>query len=97
MPFRLKNAPINRSLQFADKFPDEIKGKNQLQRFLGSLNYISDYYENLRIICKPLYQRLQKDPPPWSTQHTKIVKQVKKTCQSPSVFRSSFSQYFQNC
>jgi hypothetical protein len=36
--------PINTSLQFADKFPDEIKDKNQLQRFLGSLNYISDYY-----------------------------------------------------
>jgi hypothetical protein len=74
--------PINRSLQFADKFPDEIKDKNQLQRFLGSLNYISDYYENLRIICKSLYQRLQKDPPPWSTQHTEIVKQVKNMSKS---------------
>jgi hypothetical protein len=38
---------MNRSLQFANKFPDEIKDNNQLQRFLGSLNYISDYYENL--------------------------------------------------
>jgi hypothetical protein len=56
--------PINRSLQFANKFPDEIKDKNQLQRFLGSLNYMSNYYENLKIICKPLYQRLQKNPPP---------------------------------
>jgi len=62
--------PINRSLQFADKFSDEIKDKNQLQRFLGSLNYISEYYENLIIICKPLYQWLQKNPPSWSTQHT---------------------------
>jgi hypothetical protein len=33
----------NGSLQFADKFYEEIKDKNQLQRFLGSLNYISDY------------------------------------------------------
>ncbi|KAL6314881.1 hypothetical protein AAG906_029098 [Vitis piasezkii] len=32
--------PIQRSLEFADKFPDEIKDKKQLQRFLGSLNYI---------------------------------------------------------
>jgi hypothetical protein len=32
--------PTNRLLQFVDKFPDEIKDKNQLQRFLGSLNYI---------------------------------------------------------
>jgi hypothetical protein len=57
--------PINRSFPFEDKFPNEIQDKNQLQRFLGSLNYISNYYENLRIICKPLYQRLQKNPPPW--------------------------------
>ena len=34
---------IDRAIQFADKFPDEIKDKNQLQRFLGSLNYVSDY------------------------------------------------------
>ena len=35
-------SPIDRAIQFADKFPDEIKDKNQLQRFLGSLNYVSD-------------------------------------------------------
>jgi hypothetical protein len=70
--------PINRSIQFEDKFSDEIKDKNQLQIFLGSLNYIFDYYENLRIICKPLYQRLQKTRPPWSTHHTEIVRQIRK-------------------
>ena len=40
--------PIDRAIQFADKFPDEILDKTQLQRFLGSLNYISDFYQNLR-------------------------------------------------
>ena len=39
---------IDRAIQFADKFPDEILDKTQLQRFLGSLNYISDFYQNLR-------------------------------------------------
>ena len=34
--------PIDRAIQFAEKFPDEILEKTQLQRFLGSLNYISD-------------------------------------------------------
>ena len=38
-------SPINKAIQFVDKFPDEIKDKNQLQRFLGSLNYVSDYFE----------------------------------------------------
>ena len=40
--------PIDRAIQFADKFPDEILDKTQLQRFLGSLNYISDFCQNLR-------------------------------------------------
>ena len=38
-------SPIDRAIQFADKFPDEIKDKNQLQRFLGSLNYVLDQFQ----------------------------------------------------
>ena len=34
--------PIDKVIQFADKFPNEIKDKNQLQRFLGNLNYVLD-------------------------------------------------------
>jgi hypothetical protein len=73
-----KITPIDRAIQFADKFPDEIKDKNQLQRFLGSLNYVSEYYQNFRKICRPLFQRLQNDPPPWNDTHTQIVRQIKK-------------------
>ena len=40
--------PIQRSIEFGSKFPDEIKGKTQLQRFLESLNYVSNFYPNLR-------------------------------------------------
>ncbi|KAL6346174.1 hypothetical protein AAG906_027912 [Vitis piasezkii] len=54
--------PIQRSIEFADKFPDEIKHKKQLQRFLGSINYV---------------QRLKKNLVPWNEDHTKIVKIVK--------------------
>ena len=46
-------SPIDRAIQFANKFPDEIKDKNQLQRFLGSLNYVSGYFQGLRKICRP--------------------------------------------
>ena len=45
---------IQRSIEFADKFPNEIKDKKQLQRFIGCLNYVSDYFKDLRIICEPL-------------------------------------------
>ena len=67
-------SPIDRAIQFADKFPDEIKDKNQLQRFLGSLNYVSDYFQGLRKMCRPLYKRLEKNPPPWTDRHTLIVR-----------------------
>ena len=40
---------INRSIQFANKFPDKIIDKNQLQRFLGSLNYILNSIKTLGI------------------------------------------------
>ena len=55
--------PIHRAIEFANKFPDEIKNKTQLQRFLGSLNYVAEFYPNLRILIKPLcndpYQIIQ--------------------------------------
>ena len=66
--------PIMRSLAFADKFPDEIKDKNQLQRFLGCLNYVSDFFPRLKQLCAPLYQRLRKNPKPWSLKHTTMVR-----------------------
>jgi len=39
--------PIQRSLAFADKFPNEIKDRKQLQKFLGCLNYVSDFFPKL--------------------------------------------------
>lgn len=53
--------PIERSIQFIDKFPDKIKDKTQLQRFLSSLNYIQNFFPNMNILCKPLHQRLKKN------------------------------------
>src|SRR5262249_3614238 len=69
--------PISRAIEFASKFLDEIKDKNQLQRFLGSLNYIADFYKNLAQDAKPLFERLKKNPPEWSEQHTQSVKLIK--------------------
>jgi hypothetical protein len=57
-----KISPISRVIQFADKFLDEILEKTQLQRFLGSLNYVADFYQNLWKKCKPLFDRLQANP-----------------------------------
>jgi len=74
--------PIRRALAFADKFSDEIKDRKQLQRFLGCLNYVADFFPNLRQTCASLYNRLRKNPKPWSAQHTQIVQQVKQHVKS---------------
>lgn len=74
--------PINRSMEFASKFPDEIKDKTQLQRFLGSLNYIHDYYPNLATDAAILYSRLRKNPPQWTPEHTAAVKKIKARVQT---------------
>ena len=69
--------PIDRAIQFADKFPDVTIDKIQLQRFLGSLNYVADFYKDMRKQCKPLFDRLKTNPPPWPDVHTSLVKQIK--------------------
>ena len=56
-----KIKPIQRAIDFANKFSDEIKDKNQLQKFLGSLNYVLEFYPNLRTSIIPSFQRLKKD------------------------------------
>jgi len=55
-----------------------MKDRKQLQRFLGYLNYVADFFPNLRQTCAPLYNRLRKNPKPWSAQHTEIIQQVKR-------------------
>ena len=74
--------PINRALEFANKFPDEIKEKNQLQRFLGCLNYIADFFPKLRQECSILFNRLKKNPKPWSEEHTQKVRYLKEKIES---------------
>ncbi|GAV88931.1 LOW QUALITY PROTEIN: hypothetical protein CFOL_v3_32352 [Cephalotus follicularis] len=78
-----KNSEIERgtprSILFAEKFPDIITDKKQLQRFLGSLNYIRDFIPNLQDLCTPLYQRLRNNPHPW----TNIVTPVPYNNQYP--------------
>ena len=70
--------PIVRAIQFVDKFPDQILDKTQLQRFLRSLNYIFDFHQNLRQQCKPFFNRLQTNPPPWTPTHTLVIQEIKK-------------------
>ena len=69
---------IERSLEFANRFPEKILDKTQLQRFLGSLNYVLDFCSNINRIAKPLHDRLKKNHVPWTDEHTKVIQQIKK-------------------
>ena len=70
--------PIERSLAFTSKFSDKILDKTQLQRFLGSLNYVLDFCPNINRIAKPLHNRLKKNPVPWTDEHSSVVRIIKK-------------------
>ncbi|XP_049397216.1 uncharacterized protein LOC125861339 [Solanum stenotomum] len=78
-----KATPIQRSIDFASKFPNLITDRTQLQRFLGSSNYISLFYKNLSRDLAPLYDRLKKNyKSPWTDSHTALVKDIKLRVQS---------------
>ena len=57
---------FKKNLQGNSQNKDEIKDKKQLQRFLGCLNYVSDYFKDLRM--NPYIT--QKTTPAW-TEHQK--------------------------
>lgn len=69
--------PIDRATQFASEFPNEISDKKKLQRILGSLNYIRNFYQNLAKGGRPLYTRLRKNLSPWTPECTKAVQKLK--------------------
>lgn len=68
--------PIQRSIQFADKFCDQIFEKTQLQQFLGCVNYIEDFIPCLSNLLKPLRYILRTSSP-WTKIHTNVIKGIK--------------------
>ena len=66
--------PIQKSIEFVDKFPNQMLSKTQLQRFLESFSYAANYYKDLKIITKPLYDRLKKSHPHGWINKLKLLK-----------------------
>jgi len=61
-------------------FPDEILEIKQLQRFLGCLNYIRQFYENQAKDVRVLQKRISKNTP-WNIQMTQAVQTIKQKLQ----------------
>jgi len=68
---------MQHSLDFVANFPDEILEKQQLQIFLGSLNYLSESYKECAKDRKFLNLRLKDNPIPSNNQMTEAVKTIK--------------------
>ena len=67
----------NHVLNVFSKFLDQILDKTQLQRFLGSLNYIRPFYRGEATDIHLLQQILKKNPVKWSSEMTLAVWHIK--------------------
>ena len=64
-------------------FPNKLKSKEQIQRFLGCLNYAEGFIENLAKERQPLQELLRKNnTKSWVDLHTKVVKRLKEKCKN---------------
>lgn len=71
-----------------------LKHKTQLQRFLGFLNYVSNFYQDCASDRKILNKRLGKNPPDWSNIHTKAVQKIKAKVKSLPILYVADDQAF---
>ena len=62
-------------------FPDELKTKEMIHKFLGCLNYSSSFIKDLTKERHELQKLLtKKNQIRWSEKHTIIVKRLKNIC-----------------
>ena len=62
-------------------FPDKLQDWKQVERFLGCINYISDFIPNLAWLRGPSQDLLKKRMNQrWQDYHTSLVQQLKKLC-----------------
>ena len=64
-------------------FPDKLENKQQIQKFLGCLNYAEGFIENLAKKKNILQKLLRKNNTRgWSIEHTETVKNLKDECKN---------------
>ena len=56
----------------------KLKRKNNYKDFVRCLNYVFDYFKDLKIICQLLYKKFRKNALTWTELHTKLVKEIKQ-------------------
>ncbi|KAL5746059.1 hypothetical protein ACOSP7_027205 [Xanthoceras sorbifolium] len=54
------------------KFPDSNLSREEIQQFLGTVNYIRDFLPHVATYTSLLSSLLKKTPPPWGPIHTNL-------------------------
>jgi hypothetical protein len=78
-------------------FLTRLLDKTQLQRFLGSLNYVSHFYKNCAKDRKLLNERLKKDPMPLGLKHTPKQSETSKPKSNICLFYMFLMTITKNC
>ena len=69
-------------------FPDELRTMEMIHKFLGCLNYSSDFIKDLAKERQELQKLLtKKNQTGWSEKHTTTVKRLKNICSGLSKLR----------
>ena len=64
-------------------FPNKLESKEQIQKFLGCLNYAEGFIENLSKKRHKIQILLRKtNTKGWNNEHTEIVKSLKEECKN---------------
>ena len=64
-------------------FPDELRTKEMIHKFLGCLNYSSDFIKDLAKERHELQKLLtKKNQTGWNEKHTMIDKRLKNICSN---------------
>nr|XP_027082243.1 uncharacterized protein LOC113704550 [Coffea arabica] len=81
--------------QSVKDFPEENLTKQQVQQFLGVVNYVREFIPRASKHISPLTKMLKKDPPPWGSSQTTAVQKLKETLLSlPTLFNPSTGERF---
>ena len=71
----------NHILENIENFPEKITDQKQLQRFLGILNYVEGFIENLADLRKPLRKLTsEKNKFVFTKEYEKQIKSIKSQC-----------------
>lgn len=91
----------NHSLEKLEAFPDVIENSKQLQRFLGSLNYIADqgFIENLAKERRDLQKKLStKIRWEWTDKDTAHIRKIKEKLKSlPELYNATLDDFIIIC